>query len=121
LKILLALAEPLKISAANLKKETKGSKNGGDNKCYRHKRAFANGLQQWTQFEEFPCFMEGVTEVRQESNNRLFWKAKIAGKVKQWEAEIVEQVPDRKIAWRSVDGSPNAGQITFEKVDPDIT
>jgi uncharacterized membrane protein len=76
---------------------------------------------QWTQFEEFPCFMEGVTEVRQESNNRLFWKAKIAGKVKQWEAEIVEQVPDRKIAWRSVDGSPNAGQITFEKVDPDIT
>ena len=50
---------------------------------------------QWTQFEEFPQFMEGVEEVRQEGNNRLFWRAKIGGKVKEWEAEITEQVPDQ--------------------------
>ena len=76
---------------------------------------------QWTQFEEFPRFMEGVEEVRQEDRKRLFWRAKIGGKVKEWEAEIIEQVPDQKIAWESVDGSPNSGTITFEKIDTDRT
>jgi uncharacterized membrane protein len=47
---------------------------------------------QWTQFEEFPCFMEGIEEVRQEGDKRLFWKAEIGGKVKQWEAEITQQI-----------------------------
>ena len=69
---------------------------------------------QWTQFEEFPHFMEGVEEVRQEGEKRLFWKAKIAGRVKEWEAEITNQVPDQRIAWDSIDGSPNSGTITFE-------
>ena len=69
---------------------------------------------QWTQFEEFPRFMEGVEEVRQEGEKRLFWKAKIAGRVKEWEAEITNQVPDQRIAWDSVDGSPNSGTITFD-------
>jgi uncharacterized membrane protein len=55
---------------------------------------------QWTQFEEFPHFMDGVEEVRQEGNNRLFWKAKIAGKAKEWDAEITDQVPDKRIAWK---------------------
>ena len=72
---------------------------------------------QWTQFEEFPRFMEGVEEVRQEDRKRLFWRAKIGGKVKEWEAEITEQVPDQRIAWESVDGSSNSGTITFEKID----
>jgi len=76
---------------------------------------------QWTQFEEFPRFMEGVEEVRQEGDKRLLWKARIAGKVKEWEAEITDQVPDQKIAWRSIDGSPNAGSITFNALDSDIT
>ena len=76
---------------------------------------------QWTQFEDFPRFMEGVEEVRQEGDKRLFWKAKIAGKVKEWEAEITEQVPDQKIAWRSIDGSPNAGTITFHALGADTT
>src|ERR1700716_303262 len=76
---------------------------------------------QWTQFEEFPRFMEGVEQVRQEGDKRLFWRANIGGKVKEWEAEITEQIPDKKIAWRSVDGSPNAGTITFEEVGPDLT
>ncbi len=69
---------------------------------------------QWTQFEEFPRFMESVDEVRQDGPKRLFWKAKIAGKDKQWEAEIIEQVPDKRIAWVSVDGTPNTGEVTFE-------
>ena len=76
---------------------------------------------QWTQFEEFPHFMEGVEEVRQEGDKRLLWKARIAGKVKEWEAEITDQVPDQKIAWQSIDGSPNAGTITFNALDSDIT
>src|SRR5438132_1939400 len=76
---------------------------------------------QWTQFEEFPRFMEGVEEVRQEGDKRLFWRAKIGGKVKEWEAEITDQVPDQRIAWESVDGSPNAGTITFEELGPDRT
>jgi uncharacterized protein (TIGR02271 family) len=76
---------------------------------------------QWTQFEEFPRFMEGVEEVRQEGAKRLFWRAKIGGKVKEWEAEITEQVPDKKITWQSVDGSPNSGTIIFEELDSDRT
>jgi hypothetical protein len=76
---------------------------------------------QWTQFEEFPLFMEGVEEVRQEGDNRLLWKAKIAGKDKQWEAEITEQVPDKRIAWVSVDGTPNAGEVTFDLMESERT
>jgi Polyketide cyclase / dehydrase and lipid transport/Protein of unknown function (DUF2934) len=72
---------------------------------------------QWTRFEEFPRFMGGVEEVRREGPNRLFWKAKIAGKEKQWEAEITEQVPDTRIAWRSIDGALNRGAVTFEPLD----
>jgi hypothetical protein len=71
---------------------------------------------QWTQFEEFPRFMEGVHEVRQDGPNRLFWKAKIGGKEKQWEAEITDQVPNKRIAWQSVDGASNMGAVTFESL-----
>src|SRR6201987_118880 len=76
---------------------------------------------QWTQFEEFPLFMEGVEQVLQEGEKRLFWRAKIGGKVKEWEAEITNQVPDKKIAWQSVDGSPNSGTIIFEELDSNRT
>jgi uncharacterized protein (TIGR02271 family) len=76
---------------------------------------------QWTQFEEFPHFMDGVEEVRQEGEKRLFWKAKIAGRVKEWEAEITNQVPDQRIAWESIDGSANSGTITFEELGDDLT
>jgi uncharacterized protein (TIGR02271 family) len=65
--------------------------------------------------------MEGVEEVRQEGEKRLFWRAKIAGRVKEWEAEITNQVPDQRIAWESVDGSPNSGTITFEEISADCT
>jgi uncharacterized membrane protein len=71
----------------------------------------------WTQFETFPQFMEGVKEVRQLDDKRLFWRAEIGGKEETWEAEIVDQVPDHKIAWRSISGTPNAGAVVFELID----
>src|SRR6516165_11076537 len=76
---------------------------------------------QWTQFEEFPVFMEGVEEVRQEDSNRLFWRVKIGGKVKEWESEITSQVPDEKISWESVDGTLNSGTVEFQELGPNQT
>ena len=68
---------------------------------------------QWTQFEEFPKFMEGVRSVEQIDDTHLHWRAKVGGKEKEWDAEIVEQIPDKRIAWRSVTGAKNAGVVTF--------
>jgi len=71
---------------------------------------------QWTQFEEFPEFMEGVREVRQLGNRRLHWIADIAGHRHEWDAEIYEQVPDQRIAWRSISGTQNEGEVWFEPI-----
>jgi uncharacterized membrane protein len=71
---------------------------------------------QWTQFEEFPRFMEGVTHVKQLDEKHLHWKAEIGGKEKEWDAEITEQIPDTRIAWRSRDGAQNAGVVTFHRL-----
>ena len=68
---------------------------------------------QWTQFEEFPKFMEGVEQVKQISDKRLHWKANIAGKAEEWDAEITEQIPDQRIAWTSKGGAMNTGLVTF--------
>ena len=76
---------------------------------------------QWTQFETFPEFMEGVVEVKQLSDTTLHWKAKVAGKEKEWDAEITEQNPDERIAWKAVDGAPNAGVVTFHRISDDTT
>mgnify|MGYP001627459706 CR=1 FL=1 len=76
---------------------------------------------QWTQFEEFPKFMDSVDEVRQVTDTHLHWKAMVAGKVKEWEAEITEQIPDKRIAWRSTTGVRNAGVVTFHKIGPNRT
>ena len=76
---------------------------------------------QWTQFEEFSEFMDGVQEVRQIDEKRLYWRAEIAGKTADWEAEIYEQVPDTRIAWRSLTGAPNAGTVSFQELTPDLT
>jgi uncharacterized membrane protein len=72
---------------------------------------------QWTQFEEFPRFMSGVREVRQIDDSHVHWVAEIGGEVREWDAEIVEQQPDRVIAWRSTSGTPNAGRVWFEPID----
>jgi uncharacterized membrane protein len=71
---------------------------------------------QWTQFEEFPRFMEGVKSVRQVDDRRLVWRAEVGGREKEWEAEITEQHPDERIAWRSLTGASNAGVVTFHRL-----
>ncbi len=72
---------------------------------------------QWTQFEDFPKFMEGVKEVRQLDETHLQWTAEVAGRTKEWRAEVTEQRPDERVAWKSEDGADNAGVVTFHKVD----
>ena len=76
---------------------------------------------QWTQFEEFPSFMEGVEEVTQEDEKHLHWVAEIAGVRREWEADITEQHPDERIAWTSTTGMKNAGVVTFHRIDEDRT
>ncbi len=71
---------------------------------------------QWTQFEDFPRFMGGIKSVRQLEDDRLEWVAEIAGVRRQWTARILEQVPDRKVAWAATEGATNAGEVTFEDV-----
>jgi uncharacterized membrane protein len=71
---------------------------------------------QWTQFEEFPNFMEGVESVHQLDDRRLAWRAEIGGKMVEWTAEIAEQIPDTRIAWRSTSGAPNAGVVSFYRL-----
>ena len=71
---------------------------------------------QWTQFEEFPQFMGGVNEVRQLDDRRLHWVAEIAGVRREWEAEVIEQVPDQKVAWAATDGATNAGAVFFRPI-----
>ena len=72
---------------------------------------------QWTQFEEFPRFMEGVEEVHQLDDRTLHWRARIGGRTEEWTAEIVNQIPDQSIAWRHTAGAVNAGVVTFTPVD----
>ncbi len=74
---------------------------------------------QWTQFEEFPRFMEGVEEVHQLDDTTLHWRAKIAGKVEEWTAQIVQQIPDQQIAWRHTRGAVNSGVVTFTPLEAD--
>ena len=68
---------------------------------------------QWTQFEEFPRFMEGVKEVHQVDDRHLHWKAQIGGQDKEWDAEITVQMPDQRIAWKGVGGAINEGMVSF--------
>ena len=72
---------------------------------------------QWTQFEEFPQFMEGVEQVTQLDDSHVHWVAEIGGERREWDAEIVEQQPDRVIAWRSTDGTSNSGRGEFTPID----
>jgi len=73
---------------------------------------------QWTQFEEFPHFMGGVQSVQQLTDTRLHWVAEIAGVRREWDAEVLQQVPDQKVAWAATEGATNAGQVTFASLGP---
>ena len=71
---------------------------------------------QWTQFEDFPQFMGGITSVTQLSDDRLEWVAEIGGIRRRWEAKVLEQVPDRRVSWAATEGATNAGEVTFEDI-----
>ena len=72
---------------------------------------------QWTQFEEFPRFMEGVEQVTQIDETQVHWVAKIGGQRREWDATITEQKPDDRVAWSSREGARNAGVVTFHRLD----
>jgi uncharacterized membrane protein len=74
---------------------------------------------QWTQFEHFPRFMEGVEEVRQLDDIRLHWRAKVGGVEREWDAQITEQSPDERVSWTSTSGAHNAGVVTFHRLGDD--
>jgi uncharacterized membrane protein len=76
---------------------------------------------QWTQFEEFPNFMEGVDRIKQVNDTRTHWTTSIAGVKREFDAEITEQRPDERIAWTSVEQPRQAGVVTFHRVAPDHT
>lgn len=81
----------------------------------------STAYNQWTQFEEFPQFMEGVEEVKQLDDTRLHWKAEIAGVTREWDAEITEQSPEERVAWASTSGTTNAGVVTFHRLEDERT
>ena len=85
------------------------------------KVAVSTAYNQWTQFETFPEFMEGVTSVVQTDDVHLHWVAEIGGADKEWNAEITEQHPDERVAWRSTSGAENAGVVTFHRIDDETT
>ena len=76
----------------------------------------STSYNQWTQFEEFPLFMEGVDDVQQRDDTRLHWVATIAGHTAEWDAKILEQHPDKQISWISEDGKKTRGTVSFEPI-----
>ncbi|MFF4173321.1 SRPBCC family protein [Streptomyces sp. NPDC001744] len=77
-----------------------------------------NVYDQWTQFEEFPHFMEGVEEIRQIDDRHTHWRTKVAGVRREFDTEIVDQLPDERVAWRTVDGEVRQkGVVTFQRLD----
>ena len=81
----------------------------------------STAYDQWTRFEDFPQFMGGVTEVRRLDDRRLHWVAEIAGVRREWEAAVLERLPDQRIAWAATGGATNAGAVRFEPAGPDST
>ncbi|MFE4194672.1 SRPBCC family protein [Paenarthrobacter sp. NPDC056912] len=81
----------------------------------------STAYSQWTRFEEFPHFMGGVERVTRLSEDRLEWVAEMAGVHRRWEAKIIQQDPDRAVAWAAVDGAKNAGWVEFKEAGPSQT
>jgi uncharacterized membrane protein len=72
---------------------------------------------QWTQFESFPKFMDGVEQIRQTDDKHLHWTTNVGGVSREFDTEITEQHPDERVAWKSTDGTTHAGVVTFHKLD----
>jgi uncharacterized membrane protein len=81
----------------------------------------STAYNQWTQFEEFPRFMEGVQSVQQLDDRHLRWVAEIGGKHEEWDAQITEQHPDERVAWKAIGGKGNAGVVTFHRLNDEET
>jgi len=81
-------------------------------------RPVSTVYDQWTRFQDFPLFMDGVKEVRQVDDTHLHWKADIGGKAIGWDAEILEQVSNQRMRWRSTSGAVNSGTVTFISLTP---
>jgi uncharacterized membrane protein len=81
----------------------------------------STAYNQWTQFEDFPQFMEGVRSVRQTDDTHLHWTAEVGGVEKEWDATISEQHPDERVAWNATSGAANAGVVTFHRLDDETT
>ncbi len=75
----------------------------------------------WSRFEDFPHFMEGIEEVRKLDDMHHHWRAKVAGKHEEWDSEVTEEIPDKRIAWRSTSGHKNDGVVEFEPISPTST
>jgi uncharacterized membrane protein len=81
----------------------------------------STAYNQWTQFETFPEFMGGVDQVQQLDDRHLHWKISVGGQAREFDAEVTEQHPDERVAWKSTDGKTHAGVVTFHKIAPDET
>jgi len=81
----------------------------------------STAYNQWTQFEEFPLFMDGIESVQQVDDTHLVWSADIGGKKEEWQAEITEQHPDHRVAWKATEGRENSGVVTFHQIDESTT
>ncbi|KDN20983.1 SRPBCC family protein [Amycolatopsis rifamycinica] len=81
----------------------------------------STAYNQWTQFEEFPKFMEGVEEIRQLDATRTHWVTRFGGVTREFDATITEQHPDERVAWTSDSGPDHAGVITFHRLDDSHT
>ncbi len=104
-----------------LKKSRSGSMKSATKASVDVNVPVSTAYNQWTQFEDFPKFMDSVHEIRQLDDTHLHWRADVAGKEEEWDAEITEQIPDKRIAWRSTSGIPNAGVVTFHRLSDSKT
>ena len=76
----------------------------------------AVAYNQWTQFESFPQFMDGIDRVEQKTDTQLHWVADVGGSTREWDAEITEQHPDERVAWRALEQGGPDGVVTFHKI-----
>lgn len=116
----------LAVGGAYLAKKYSGKHAAGKDSSTVRESVIVNvpvrtAYDQWTQFEQFPQFMDSVHEVKQLDDKRLHWKADVMGKPIEWDAEIVEQIPDKRIAWRSTSGKQNDGMVMFEELSEQRT
>jgi uncharacterized membrane protein len=81
----------------------------------------STAYNQWTQFEEFPKFMEGVKSVTQIDDTHLWWDVEVSGKREEWTAQITEQRPDERVAWKAIEGHGNSGVVTFHRLGDNQT